>query len=437
MKQVIDMSDLNSNESDFLRLLERTPFDDTPTPEHRQTLRDRVLDRFEPRVTCEPARSAWQTAFRKGTQIMRRPVFRLLFTSACLAIGAFWLFVPGGQSPAQAFNRFAEAVVSAKSAKFKMEMHVEGQPKQKFQAWYLAPNKFRQELGTQVNISDFSTGKIVSIIPAEKKVVVMTIKGESKDKDKASANYFERVRELLGDRDKAGEKQYEALGEKQINGKRAIGFRFDSPASTMTMWGDPTTGQPVRIDNVWSGIPRTETTMTDFEINVDVKESQFDMTPPEGYKVQEFEVDASEAKEQDLVQAFETCAEISGGSFPDSLDTAGLMQFLIKTAIAKAKDKTGVSDDEFQALMKQSITIGRGLQFALMLPESAEAHYAGTGVKRDDKDRPILWYKPAGAKTYRVIYADLTVKDADTAPQVEGAKRILNASQTSKPAGGK
>jgi hypothetical protein len=28
------------------------------------------------------------------------------------------------------------------------------------------------------------------------------------------------------------------------------------------------------------------------------------------------------------------------------------------------------------------------------LPESAYATYAGKGVKRDAKDRPIFWYKP-------------------------------------------
>jgi len=39
-----------------------------------------------------------------------------------------------------------------------------------------------------------------------------------------------------------------------------------------------------------------------------------------------------------------------------------------------------------------------------------------------------------GGDKYRVLYADLTIKDADTAPQVEGAKRIEKASQTNQPA---
>jgi hypothetical protein len=56
-----------------------------------------------------------------------------------------------------------------------------------------------------------------------------------------------------------------------------------------------------------------------------------------------------------------------------------------------------------QKLMKDSFKIGRGFQFALSLPASAQAHYAGKGVKKDTKDRPIFWYLPEGSARYRVI----------------------------------
>ncbi len=426
------MSDLEHQESEFSRLLQRAPFDDRPAPEHRQSLHARVMAEFDREVGAPTTRPVWQLAFKKGQEIMRRPVSRLLVAAACLVIAAVWLFVPGGQTTAQAFNRFAAAVVAAKTAHFQMEVEVEGQPKQKFQAWYLAPGKFRQELGTMVNISDLPAGKILSIIPAEKKVIAMTIKGESKDK--SSSSYFERLRELLADNAKAKASHYVLLGEKQIGGQRAVGFRFDSPSATVSVWGDPTTGQPVRIDTVFSVIPRTEVSMTDFEINVELKESLFDMAVPEGYKVQAFDVDASESREQDLVKALASCCEISDGEFPDSLDTTGAMQLIAKSAAARAKDQNELSDDQFQVLMKQSLVIGRGFQFALTLPESADAHYAGKGVKRDEKNRAIFWYRPQESKSYRVIQADLTVHDSAAAPQIEGAKRIQKAGPSNKAA---
>jgi hypothetical protein len=38
-------------------------------------------------------------------------------------------------------------------------------------------------------------------------------------------------------------------------------------------------------------------------------------------------------------------------------------------------------------------------------------HYAGEGVKLGDAGKAIFWYRPKGSDTYRVIYADLSVKD--------------------------
>lgn len=428
------MPDLQNQESEFARLLQGLPFDDAPGSEHRHALREQAMAEFDKGTLSSAALPWWKRAFKEGKEIMRRPVPRLIaVASACLAIAAIWLLVPGHQSTAQAFNRFAEAVITAETARFKMEVKIEGQPRQKFQAYFLAPGKFRQELGNIVNISDLAAGKLMSIIPAEKKVMVMNIKGVP-DK-KLPANQFEQLRELLATNRNAKEEQYERLGEKDIDGKKAIGFRFDSPAATVTLWGDPATGQPVRIENVWSGVPRTETAMTDFEINVELKESLFDQTPPEGFKVQSIDVDASASREEDLIRAFEACSDISGGDFPESMDTAGVMNLVINFALSRARDKKDVSDEQMQELMKQSIAIGRGFQFALMLPEAADAHYAGKGVKRDATDKAIFWYMAAGAKTYRVIYANLSVQDAETAPQVEGAKRIEKAGRAKKPAG--
>jgi outer membrane lipoprotein-sorting protein len=427
------MNEVNQQETDFSRLLRDVPCDDSPGLEHRQFLRERVLEEFDRKSTAATAPAGWKRALTKGREIMRRPIPRLIaFTTACAAIAALWLVVPGGQTAAQAFNRFAEAVVTAKTAKFQMEVNIEGQPKQTFQAFYLAPEKYRQELPGMVNISDFQAGKMVAVMPEQKKVMVMNLKGAAQNK--LAKSHFAQLRELLAGARDAKEDKYERLGEKEIDGKKALGFRYDSPADTVTLWGDPATGAPVRIESVWGGLPHTETVMSHFEINVELKESLFDTTPPEGYKVQSLDIDASATCEEDLVKAFGACSDISGGEFPETLDTAGVTRLIIKYTADKIKDKQDVPDEQMQELMKQSIAIGRGFQFVLTLPESADAHYAGKGVKRDTKDRPIFWYKPEGAQKYRVLYADLSMHDAESPPQVEGARRIEKASKSSQSA---
>jgi outer membrane lipoprotein-sorting protein len=345
-------------------------------------------------------------------------------------IGIVWLFVPGRQSTAQAFSKLAEKLVTAKTASFEMVVAAEGQPKQTAQAYYLAPGRFRQELKfiNVVNISDLPAGKMVSIVPAAKQVMIMNIKGEAKSKK--FVGEFDRLRELLSNRD-AKDSRYERIGEKEIDGKRAVGFRYDSPLGSTTLWGDPTTGNPVRIETVWTGVPRTEVTMTHFEMNVDLKDSLFDTTPPAGYNVQSMDVDMANRSEQGLVNAFRTAAELGGGEFPDSLDAAGITKLITKIAFKGGK---GLSDANVQQLMKSSLAMGMGIEFAVELPESADAHYAGKGVKLNTPDRPIFWYKPEGANSYRVIFADLTVRTEEVAPQVAGAKRLQKPGPTAKPA---
>jgi outer membrane lipoprotein-sorting protein len=425
------MSDFNEQETEFARLLQGLPFDDTPRPEHADQLRQRALARFDGFPQASVATPWWQRAWIQGRAIMQRLIPRLSVAGfTALAVIAALMLIPERESAAQSFRRLANAVVDAKTARFDMEVKFENQPKQSFKAWFMAPNRFRQELGVMINISDFDKGKMVSLMPDEKKALVMTFKGAPRSKQ--TENHFAKLRELLASSRDAKDEHYQRLGEKEIDGKKAVGFRYDSPAATTTLWGDPKTGQPVLIESVWSGVPRTEVSMAHFEMNVDLKESLFDLTIPAGYKTQAFDVDASESREQDLVVALKACSEMGGGEFPESMDTAGVQKLVIKYAVSQGKD---LNDDKFQELMKESIKIGRGFQFALSLPGPAEATYAGKGVKSETKDRPIFWYKPEGSKKYRVIFADFSVKDAETAPKIEGAQRLEKASKTNRPAG--
>ncbi len=48
--------------------------------------------------------------------------------------------------------------------------------------------------------------------------------------------------------------------------------------------------------------------------------------------------------------------------------------------------------------------------------------------KRYHMDTPIFWYRPKDAKKYRVIFADLSVREADTPPNVSQAQSVPAAS---------
>jgi hypothetical protein len=123
--------------------------------------------------------------------------------------------------------------------------------------------------------------------------------------------------------------------------------------------------------------------------------------------------------------------DISKGEFPDTLSPTGRIFFFGKHTKDRWKNP---SDDQMQQLVKQMGSMSRGFDFAMTLPEAADAHYAGKGIKQGPADRSIFWYKPEGSNKYRVIDADLSVKDADQPPQVPEAERLGKSAKTSNPA---
>lgn len=420
------MFGLDHQESEFAELVERLNVEDAPRPPHRDELRATALAAFREQAS-QSIPSFWHRANQQGREIMRRPVSRYAacFAAAVLVL-AGWILLHQEKTASASFYEFANSLVTAKSARFKMEVTIPGQPNVKADALYLAPARMRQTMPGLISISDMQAGKMVTIKPEEKKAMVVTLTGRGKVE--GQVDVFERLRAILADKARADE-SLKPIGEKDIKGRRALGFREDTPMATLTIWGDPETGLPLQIATVMSGAQRVEVTWSDFELNVDLDESLFDITPPEGYEVQAFDMDASPYKEQDLIEAFRVASEIQIGLFPDSIDTAASQQLIVKSV----RSRNDVSDKEnMEKIMQLGAKIGRGFSFAMQLPATADAYYAGKGVKRDTPDTPIFWYRPEGAKTYRVIDAELTVHDAATAPQLPEAVRIENTAPAAK-----
>jgi hypothetical protein len=66
----------------------------------------------------------------------------------------------------------------------------------------------------------------------------------------------------------------------------------------------------------------------------------------------------------------------------------------------------------------------RGLLFTTQLSPESDARYGGRGVSLGAADTPIFWYRPKDSETYRIIYADLSVREAETPPSVPDAQPV-------------
>jgi len=464
--------------------------------------------------------------------IMRSPVPRVSAAAVLvLAITAVVLwFHGGGTTPA--FADFIQPILEAKTAKFKITTEIKGPPGGTVtgEVMVLDATRSRQEMemvisdvsntqktpkGKMVMIFDWRQGKSLTLDPATKKAIVVSLSNLTKEQV-AQADTFGWFRSILLDaRDKPDVKR-EPLGEKEIDGRRVVGFRVSGRGMVMSLWGDPKTGLPVRIEATMAVFPGAKTTMSDFVFNVEMDESLFSTDPPPGYTVQSEKIDVSPPEERDLIETFRKYSELSGGAFPDSLDLQAmlktvamkfgtelrmksgvqtlvgqfasgkelneeqrqrleeLMHKLMDWQVAPEKEKPSEEEmdkikveirkivgsekpapgkekpDEEQmrkivqaevrklteAAMKKVVEVQmplqRGLLFALMLPPEADAHYAGKDVSLGTADKPIFWYRPKDAKKYRVIYADLSVREVDTRPSVPNAQPVPAPSSPEK-----
>ena len=478
---------MDFNENTFAHMIDRAGGDDSLRSEHQQQLREQVLEVFDHALTGTSQRAVFASFLANWSWIMRSPTFRFstgaVFVLAIAGV-ALWFHVSGTQ---YAFADFVKPILEAKSAKFKVAFERNGKQVATANCMVLAPNRTRMELQqpgqpVELMIADYSKGVMVRIDSARKVAIVNKVVGLSPEQ--ASMNPLDEMRSLILDAGKRNVKR-ESLGEKEVDGRRAVGWRISGPGLydpglTATIWGDPQTGLPICIESSYA-LDGQKSTCSDFTFDVDFDESMFSLDPPVGYTVRTMQVDASSPTENDLINLLREYNKWMNNAFPEALDMNRLERTLqarirIETMspgnerpsdellqkitdgteeeigkiiqaemLEKAKadrtsqtrnaesDKENAKNagqkamDAFTAKFTGvDMMITRGLAFAFTLPADANAHYDGKGVSFGAADKPIFWYRPKDAKTYRVIYADLAVRDAGTPPSVPHT-RVLPA----------
>ena len=359
-----------------------------------------ALDKFEKQKLGATAPNIWRT-------IMKSPITKLAAAAAIIIVVLIGIHQIGGSTPA-----FAEVVrpfLTAHTATFKMTMEVEGVPPQKFDCMYAEPARMRQTAqdNSAIVISDFQQGRIVTLLPAQKRAIVIEMENMP-DEDHSKFNMFREIRKHLQEAQDTEDESVQFLGEKEIDGLTVIGYHVQKPAVDITVWADPQTKLPVEMTNT-SG--PTTYTITDIVFDVELDESLFNLEIPDGYTVRTMQVDASEPTEKDLLEMFHIWAEHMDGNLPSVLDMNASMEF-VKYQRKKMKEEgQEPSEESVLELQKTIMKMSRGGIFVQKLPTDSNWHYAGENVRYGDADTAVFWYRPEGYETYRVIYGDLSVKD--------------------------
>jgi hypothetical protein len=249
-----------------------------------------------------------------------------------------------------------------------------------------------------VSIIDLETSRILSLTISKKEAAYIDLKGLP-----SMPNYMEILRNLIKGLQENPHFEVEELGTQEIDGQEAIGFLARHPKAEITIWANPKTALPIRIEQV-SGQMKVICKNVKFDVPMD--ESQFSMEVPEGYKQQQMELDLMGATEEDFIEGLRIRAKLFGGQFPDGVAVEDYLKQA--PAIAGKMEELNLPEKEDTEL---GMKLGKHLLFIRFFKGQGQWHYAGAGVKLGDAETAIFWYQPKDSETWRVIYGDLSVKD--------------------------
>jgi outer membrane lipoprotein-sorting protein len=413
---------MDPNETKLAELFRRAACDDHPRGEHRAALRNEVLVAFNEAqsraarhgrvLSFVPDHVNWRT-------IMSHPASRLSAVAALVIalLSAVWFFAGGPTTTALA--AFAEPLLNAKTAKFKLTARADGKVVTVGNLLVSGP-RMRTEMEQpgqdrkQIDIVDETSDRSLTLIPSEKQAEITRYK--NRPESAKTGGFLQEIRKMLLESETDGKSTRESLGEREVDGHKLVGYRIANPAMTLEIWGDPATGLPHSIIQSMSAYPSITSTMSDFAFDEPFDESLLSLIPPAGYQVSERELEMSLPTEVDLIAALRAAAEINGNVFPDALNMK-VGHGLVK-AFRDDNDGRLPADDLDKECQELNTKIARGFGFTWKFPDDKQ-HYAGKSVKLGTPNTVLFWYQPEGKDTYRVIYADLSTVDSNAKPSTK------------------
>ncbi len=388
-----------------------------------------------------PAESVWWDARRNlmgrlegsrevsvVTRILRGSRSRRIGWAAALGIVVVVVALliglnPWARGPGQAFAAVVEQFRSARTMTCTVITQGEGLPTVRAEVAYKEPGHMRQTtifpFGRNISVFDTTQMRTLVLIPATRQFMEMDYSELLPDlpANRTAISDIEKLRTLP---DRANE----LLGEREMDGRKVLGFLVTEGGTRVTAWVDAETWDVVRVESEWALAPGMRVVMTDFQFNVDLDDSLFSLTPPEGYTRLEYQMDLSTLNEQDLIRLLRSWAEHDKDRlFPPALDYTSLAKGAVKMGFSAKKTDFSAKEmgflakvKEYRAAMKEAEQFGahmtRGMMFLMLImkPEN-DWHYAGEGVQLGEALIPICWWRPDGSDTYRVIYGDLSIED--------------------------
>ncbi len=387
------------DESEFKKIVNRLKIDTEPNPAHRQGLRRQMLSVFN-EAEQQPATRITVLQILRST-IMKSPVTKLAAAAVIIIVVLTGIHYFGGSIPSTSVV-FADVVERLHNAR---TMTYTANATTEIEIAFKKPGYMRTAMpGGFVTVIDWTQGKGLSILPTRNQFIEMEMSNLPNDPAQQQFNVIEKLRTLP---DRADEE----LGTSEIDGRVLQGFRVTKEDVINTVWIDPQTRDLVRVETEFINAAGMNVVMTNFQFDVELDDSLFSLTPPDGYTRIEVQADVSGVTEQDLIEYLRAWSSwTKDGTFPPTFNPMEIQKVAMEM---EQQGKFGDGQTTEQQRKRDAMTMYRGIMFLTQLPAESNWRYAGEDVKFGDADTAIFWYRPEGSETYRVIYCDLSVKDVE------------------------
>ncbi|MFB0554965.1 MAG: outer membrane lipoprotein carrier protein LolA, partial [Phycisphaerae bacterium] len=377
----------------------RLKIDTEPNPKHREDLRRQMLSVFNEAEQRPATRIIVLQILRR--KIMKSPITRIAAAAVIIIavlVGLHFL----SDSVSMTSTAYAEIVERLHNAR---TMIYTANATTEIEIAFKKPGHMRTTMpGGFVTVIDWTQGKGLSTLPTRKQYIEMEMSNLPNDPAQQQFNVIEKLRTLP---DRADEE----LGTREIDGRVLQGFRVTEEDVINTVWIDPQTRDLVRVETEFINAPGMNVVMTDFQFDVELEDSLFSLTPPEGYTRVEVQADVSGVTEQDLIEYLRAWSSwTKDGTFPPTFNPMELQKVSMEM---EQQGKFGDGQTTEQQRKRAAMTIYRGIMFLTQLPADSNWRYTGEDVKFGDANTAIFWYRPKGSENYRVIYGDLSVKDVE------------------------
>ena len=220
-----------------------------------------------------------------GLMIVRSRIAKLT-AAAVLLVGVLgilaWLTGSNGTANIT-FAQVIEPIRQAKTLSYTETSQAEGRaPHNRYHAIQFETGRSRRSVeGGRITITQYRpVFRMLTLDPATKTAKLITsTAGLARGASTPVRGIIDEVRDF-----EVGEET--DLGTKQINGRKAVGFRLSYGRRDYDIWADARTGAPVRIEGEYTlrDGRKLQTTITDIQIDIELDEQLFSFEP-EGYTI--------------------------------------------------------------------------------------------------------------------------------------------------------